>query len=144
MTTPRRLVAAAAVGCLLLGGCSGRTTDAVPDDVLLGELARIPGVSEVDVAYEGQTPNRSPAYTGEVTIEASADAACVLDRVYAVLWQGQPGSITVSLLRDGTFLTSEDLLGFSAIGNHDLLERRYGERTGSRTFTEPKDPPACR
>lgn len=142
----RRLGACAALAAVLaVAGCGAGDDDrAVPDEVLLAQIARLPGVTAVDVSYEGGTLNVGPGYTGSVTVDDTTDPSCLLDRVYAILWQGRVASLEVYLLRGGDDLTSDELLGFDANVHDPQVERRYGPRTGTTEFVEPEAPPACR
>ena len=149
--SPRVRGLVAFVGLAALTGCaspdgSGGSREGervpVPDDVLIEAIEGIPGVTESNVRYEDTFLNGS-AYSGRILVEASADPLCVLDKAYALLWQGRDTSVSVSVLQDGVFTTETDLgvNGNQAMGE---MEERYGRRPKDGVFVEPETPPACR
>lgn len=115
---------------VLVAGCVAGASDdssapasdgAVPDDVLFGQVAALPGVETADLRFEHPFGNPA-AYAGEITIEAGADPVCVLDEALSVLHQGRPGvDLGVRVTSDGRMY---DLL--SLVGRDGSAEDRYG------------------
>ncbi|MET1038486.1 MAG: hypothetical protein ABW075_09440, partial [Aeromicrobium sp.] len=115
---------------LLAGACSSGGSDGgrqkpdytpVPDDELYAQIAAIPGVEKVDIAYTGTWPESK--YGGEIFIEPTADAQQILDTAYAVLRQGRfDVGISVFGVQDRTTVKFEGLGGRSGIPS-ELTER---------------------
>ena len=132
-------------GCAFPDGSDGSREGErvpVPDAVLFDAVSELPGVAESGVQYEDTLPNGS-RYSGHVEAEASADPLCVLDQVYALLWQGRDATVSVSVVQDGVITTESDL-GVSGNQFMGELEDRYGRRPKDGVFVEPETPPACR
>lgn len=122
-------VLAGAVLVLLAGCVTGASDDAsesapdgaVPDDVLFGQVAALPGVETADLRFEHPFGNPA-AYAGEIAVEAGADPMCVLDEALSVLHQGRPeAELGVRVTSDGRMY---DLL--SLVGRDGSAEDRYG------------------
>ncbi len=129
----------AAAGC----GSPERGRTAVPDDVLLEQLAAVPGVAAVDVRFEDDVTT-GPMYSGAVTVEPGADERCVLDTVNAILWQGRTAALQVALQRaDGSAGATNQDLDVSGNPLDDAMAARYGERPDGPAFRSPEPPPAC-
>ena len=86
------------VCCVLLTGCFGSdddppatqpSYDPVADDELFAEVAGIPGVKSAELEYVDTFENPN-SYAGTITLVRGTDAAEVLDRTCAILWQGRP------------------------------------------------------
>lgn len=136
----------ALTGCVFPGGSSDRPHEdvriPVPDEVLFDAIATIPGVVDADVSYEDDFTDGSN-YVGDIEVDADADPGCVLDRAYALLWQGRDASIGVSVIQDDVYTHGRDV---GVEGNQFMgeLEDRYGRRPKDGVFVEPETPPACR
>ncbi len=136
---------AALTGCVSPDGSGGSREGErvpVPDDVLLGAIEDVPGVTDVDVSYEDDVTN-GEQYSGRLEVDDSANPACVLDRVYAILWQGRDAVIGVSVVQGGE-VTAEPPPGISFFQKTDEMQDRYGPRPTEGVLVEPEAPPACR
>lgn len=142
----RACVVAVLAAGLLAAGCAGteRGRTPLPDDVLLAEVAALPGVAEVDVRFEDDVTT-GPVYSGAVTVAAGADEPCLLDTVNAVLWQGRTASLQVALQHeDGSAGATNADIDVSGNAFDDAMVERYGKRPDGATFRTPEPPPACR
>lgn len=119
----------------LVGACSGGSEkesepdyEPVPDRELYAQVARLPGVTDVDVEFH-DTFTTGRAYIGTVTVGPDADPVAVLDHAMAVLRQGRwRASITLEV-RQGTRSTTSEELGMASGTEPDLVER-YGPQPG--------------
>ncbi|WP_149203665.1 hypothetical protein [Actinotalea subterranea] len=132
-------------GCAFGGGARAAAEDdrvPVPDEVLFDAVSEIAGVVRADLSYEDDVTDGS-TYFGDIEVDADADPACVLDRAYALLWQGRDASVSVSVIQDGAY-TQEDAIGVEGNQFMGEMEERYGRRPKDGVFVEPETPPACR
>lgn len=138
----RRIAAAAAL--LSLGACApiGRSREPtmfVPDQRLYAQIAEIEHVTKVSVQFEDNFGSHR-MYSGEVAVDATANATCVLDQVQAILWQGRPGDIDVGIVQGETYVDA------SALGlSHDAMKRQpWIDRYGTHPLAGPSPKPSPR
>ncbi|MGI9156140.1 MAG: hypothetical protein ACR2FG_05820 [Marmoricola sp.] len=73
------------------GGPKKPSYTPVADQDLYARIARLPGVTRVDVSYT-DTFTSTNSYAGNVYVTAKAPAEQVLVKALAILWQGHPGA----------------------------------------------------
>lgn len=139
-----------AVGCALaLGAClpqqqadPGQSTPPGPDvEELTAALEAIPHVEDVEYDYQSADVNQGGFNDATLTVDAEADALCVLDQAMATLWFGRPTSTSVTVVQGDLEVTREDLgLEF---GDRIELEERYGAAPAGGGTPDPTTLPAC-
>ena len=118
----------------LAGACSGgseKTTgpdyEPVPDRELFAQVARIPGVVEVDLEFQ-DTFTSGRGYVGTVSAGPDVDPSVVLDQTLAVLRQGRyRAGINVEVRQGGRATTLVDL---GVTPTERGLVKRYGPQPG--------------
>ncbi|QGQ18393.1 hypothetical protein GC089_02890 [Cellulomonas sp. JZ18] len=83
-------VAVALVAGLALGACS-TPSSGVPDDVLVEQIAGLPGVTSVTLEFQ-RDPTYGPHYEGEIVVDpglTEEEARCVSAQAWEILWQGR-------------------------------------------------------
>ncbi len=134
------LVALAAAGCV--GGSSGSGTPSpswtpVPDDELVARVRALPHVTDASIAFRDNITD-GIGYRGTVTTDGRENPYEVMDRAYAILRQGRPGTIWVSVTvptSNGVPRSYDDgpLLGDPTAGRSERLDARYGPQPGDGT-----------
>lgn len=124
------VVTLAVAGCSLDNLPTPRATyRPVPDAQLYSRIMRIPGVVGAELRWTNgfDSPN---GYGGTIDGERTANAAMILDRALAILWQGRPGAdlgaIEVISKGDLAVFPSE----FGLKGQADYAAR-YGPQPGT-------------
>lgn len=131
---------AAVLALVALGACVPVPEEerGVPDDVLVAEIEQIEGVVDVQGGY-GDCFGCSPGYTFEIEVDDRPDPLCVLDTVYAILWQGRPARTDVTVGRGIDWWGWDQLVDD---GRGATPEERYGPRPQTGKLVPP-EPPAC-
>lgn len=100
----------------------------VPDDRLFGEVAELPGVSDVDLEFDDSFSGGN-GYVGDLRLESGDDPVATLDTVIAILRQGRPEvAMTIEVLQPDRTTTTVDLPMRSA--TEPFLTERYGPQPG--------------
>lgn len=132
-----------AVG-LLLGACGTRESpdEAWPSDAALETAVEsVEGVTEADIRYREEFA-AGTGYVGDVQVDSSADPLCVLDTVWAILWQGRPGLTQVTVHQGDDEVDASDAPDLPGAELTEF-EARYGERPNSTEVVRPAPPPYC-
>lgn len=141
----RRLGAVLVVLVVVLGAaCSGGTEEEagpdyepVPDRELFAQVARIPGVVEVDLEFQ-DTFTSGRGYVGTVSAGPGVDPLAVLDQTLAVLRQGRyRAGINVEVRQGGRATTLVDL---GVTPTERGLVKRYGPQPGDGSPPEQGQP----
>ena len=142
-STRGRLPVLAAVALLLLAGCATQPAqDPGPSEAALqAAIEEIDGVTAASVHFSEEFPIGS-GYVGDVYVDGEADPLCVLDTVWAILWQGRSTSVNVIVHQgeeETDWLDGDDF----PVGEIAQFEARYGPRPAGPTVVTPEPPPYC-
>lgn len=135
-TTARRAAATsglALVAAAALVACSPSSSSGVPDDVLVEQIAGLPGVTSVTLEFQ-RDPTYGPHYEGEIVVDpalSEAEVTCVRAQAWEILWQGrrtQTSSVS--------FVHGDDRIGSFGDGDGtDLYGPRPTEPRATATIT---------
>jgi hypothetical protein len=149
MTAP--LLAPLLAAVLLVGACSGddtvdasRADDDLPDcsaeecaaevAAYADEVAALPLVRSVDLAYEPDQVTAEPSVSGEVTVTAGTDCADLEDDLGRLLWQSQvapASSVTLRCYQPGESGSDYEFAGFAfVLKDEAVLTDDWGPRGG--------------
>ena len=123
----------------------------VSDADLLALIQQIDHVSQASLEYVPYTFENGDYYDAFVTVDdevqSEADAFCIMDQVYAILWMGRVTLIDVGV-RTGP--DQQDVLTQTDVGPNDGwwwfevdLAERYGPRPEPGSNPTPAPAPAC-
>lgn len=125
-----------AIMFLALAGCSlsnlptpRATYGPVPDERLYREIAKIPGVSRVELRWTNGF-DRPNGYRGRVYTRRGIDAVNVLDHALAILRQGRPGASFggFEVVPDSGFALGPSHVGLETQADYTA---RYGPQPGT-------------
>ncbi|MEP7765597.1 hypothetical protein [Sanguibacter sp. 25GB23B1] len=123
----------------------------VNDADLLALIQEIDHVSQASVEYVPYTFENGDYYDAFVTVDdevqSEADAFCVMDQVYAILWMGRSTLIEVEVLRgpdpQDEHFSQRDLGPDDGWWSEAALAERYGPRPEPGSDPTPAPAPAC-
>lgn len=122
---------------LLLSACGGGRPvneeadgySPVPDDVLYAEIAKMPGVTEVNLEFSTKLGTAN-SYRGEVVAAPGTDGLALLDNVFRTLRKGRLNAyfkLRVTVVGDKSYMASNlRVLSLPA------LEERYGPQVSGK------------